>query len=101
MQKEVWKAYHNEGVQVIGISVPEGMKMPLSQLRAFRKKHGVTYPLLIDPKGEVATRFGVTAIPLTVVLNRHFQIVGSSYDWKVVRTMIQHLLAQEAARKKK
>ncbi len=44
MEQEIWQAYKNKGVQVLALAVGESG----AELKAFRDKHNVTYPLLSD-----------------------------------------------------
>jgi peroxiredoxin len=58
--------YGPKGLVVIGISLDEE---PEKVLEAFRKKHSIRFPTYIDAKGELADRFQVSGLPLTLVLD--------------------------------
>ena len=49
-------------------------------MRGFRKQHGLTYVLLSDQSGAVATRFGVEAIPASFVLDGQRHLVTAAED---------------------
>lgn len=43
-------------------------------VRAFMQKEGLSFPVINDPTGELARQFGVTAVPVSFVVNRHNRI---------------------------
>ncbi|CEK19105.1 Peroxiredoxin [Chthonomonas calidirosea] len=92
MEKEIWQAFKKRGVQVLGIAVPEGANPTQEQLLSFKKRHGLTYPLLADDDGKVATRFGVQGIPDIRILDRDHRYVGQAQDVSQAVQMVQRLL---------
>jgi peroxiredoxin len=54
IEKQIWQAYKNKGLVVIGIDRDE----PLETLKSFALQTGITYPLALDPKAEI---FGLYA----------------------------------------
>ncbi len=60
-------------VVLVGVSVD---RMPPERLRAEARRRGVTYPVLHDPRSEVADRFGVTMLPTTFVIGPEGRIVA-------------------------
>jgi cytochrome c biogenesis protein CcmG, thiol:disulfide interchange protein DsbE len=71
--QQAYTQYRTQGVVFVGIdywdSIAEGRK--------FVDKHGVTYPVVRDPGGNVADRYGVTGTPETFFIDRQGRIVGS------------------------
>lgn len=55
-------------MQVLGIALNEG-KNGISKLKAFRKDHGLSYPLLLDEPAAIISKFGFSGIPQDVVLD--------------------------------
>lgn len=72
--------------------------MPLSQLAAFAHKHGVTYPLISDPQGTSAQKYGVDAIPDMFVFDRTGRVVGSSWKWQKIVALVKSVAGPLAAR---
>ena len=72
----VYKQYQGKGVQFIGIDTRD---LQTAAAQAFVTSHGLTYPSLYDPDGELLLKFPVgslnpQAIPSTLVLDRSGRI---------------------------
>jgi peroxiredoxin len=72
----VAKQTEKEGVRFVGIDTQDARR---PQSRRFEQSHGITYPSLFDPSGELVLRFpnGVLnpdAIPSTVIVDREGRI---------------------------
>jgi thiol-disulfide isomerase/thioredoxin len=59
-------------IQVIGINI--GGLDSVQAVSDYRKRNGITYPLLLDRTNQVAGAYGVVAIPVVIVLDRNGQI---------------------------
>jgi cytochrome c biogenesis protein CcmG, thiol:disulfide interchange protein DsbE len=70
--QHAYAEYRKQGVVFVGIdywdSIAEGRK--------FVDRHGVTYPVVRDPGGNVADRYGVTGTPETFFIDRRGRLVG-------------------------
>lgn len=64
--KELDEQYGKRGVQVISISVDAGR----AQAGELARLTGAKFPVIHDPRDEVASRYGVTGIPMNVVIDR-------------------------------
>lgn len=78
---------------MVGVAVPQGAGVPSNQLENWRKQHGLTYPLVNDAKGDVSSRFGVSAIPIAMVIDRTGKLIGSSDNVNGVLKLIRPLLS--------
>jgi len=75
-------------VQVLALAVPFPGDPTPAELKEFRQKHKLTYPLLADPKGAVAVRFGASALPDNEILDRQGKLVAKPDDIdEVVKTL--------------
>jgi peroxiredoxin len=63
---KVREAYPEDQVAVIDIDAGE----PADLVRRHARKHGVTFTTVLDPQGEAAKAYNVTAIPVTIVASR-------------------------------
>ena len=67
-------------------------------VKAFVKKAGYTFPVLMDGKRQVHRTYGIRAIPVLLVIDRHGiirqQFVGSRSE-QTLRSAIQSVLEQE------
>jgi cytochrome c biogenesis protein CcmG, thiol:disulfide interchange protein DsbE len=55
-----------------------------SDARTFLEHHGVTYPTVQDGSGQIADRYGVSAVPETYFIDRHGRLVGEHIVGTVV-----------------
>jgi cytochrome c biogenesis protein CcmG, thiol:disulfide interchange protein DsbE len=71
--QQAYAQYRKDGVVFVGVdywdSIAEGRK--------FVDRHGVTYPVVRDPGGTVADRYGVTGTPETFFVDRRGRLVGA------------------------
>jgi len=63
---ELQREYGKLGLQILGVSLDRGKK---EDVKDFCDKYNVNYPILMDD-GNVARKFGVTAIPTTYIIDR-------------------------------
>lgn len=63
---EIQERYASEGLTVLGINLQETEL----QLEQFFMRTRVTYPVLLDRRGEVASRYEIMSIPAMVVIDR-------------------------------
>lgn len=59
-------------IQVIGINT--GGLDSVQAVSDYRKRNGITYPLLLDQTNQLAGVYGVVAIPAVIILDRNGQI---------------------------
>ena len=55
----VWKKYQDRGIVFVGVDIWDKQ----DRAAEFLEKTGTTYPVGIDPRGEMAVTYGVTGIP--------------------------------------
>lgn len=60
-----WRAYAGHGVRFVGIDHSDTRDDAV----AFQRQFGITYPSAFDPKGELATEYGLIGIPTTFVID--------------------------------
>ncbi len=68
-------------------------------LRKYKDEFKVTFPILLDEKGEVANAYGIQSHPQTFFINREGKVIGRALkgmDWtsKSLRNLIQSLLLE-------
>lgn len=77
----LWQAYGDQGLTVIGVNVDRG---GAGKVRAVAEELGITFPVLLDPDGEVRNRYKVTAFPQTYLIGRDGRFLGKAVgerDW--------------------
>jgi peroxiredoxin len=91
IEKEIWQRFKNEGLKVLGVGVKENSEQAFS----WTSTHQLTYPVIIDPEGEVYKKFGTGSVPYHVLMDKDFRICLSQEDFE------KHLLIkviQDASR---
>jgi len=64
--ERAYEAQRGAGFIVLGINEGEAVEV----VRAFAGELGITYPVLIDKRGDVAARYRRRGLPLTVIVDR-------------------------------
>jgi len=86
-----------QGLSVVGINAREGT----AAVRGYAKELGLTFPLVLDAKGEINAAYGVIGLPATFLIGRDGRAVGRAVgprDWgsASAKGIIQALLAEPA-----
>jgi peroxiredoxin len=101
LETDVWKAYGNKNVVLIGIDRDE----PLEKVQKFHHDMHITYPLALDPGADIFGRFAnkKSGVTRNVVIDESGKIVFLTrlYDDKEFNQMVQVIssLASPAALK--
>lgn len=69
MQRRIYQPLKSRGVVVLGVNCAE-QGDPFEKARAFRDKHRLTYPIVVDARDEVRQRYGVRAFPTNVIIDQ-------------------------------
>lgn len=102
MFERLHREFKIRGLNVIGINAREG---PVA-VRGYAKELGLTFPLVLDSKGEINSAYGVIGLPTTFLIGRDRRAVALAIgprEWTSApaRTLIQTLLAEPAGLKAK
>lgn len=86
-----------QGLSILGINAREGT----AAIRGYAKELGLTFPLVLDPRGEINAAYGVIGLPTTFLIARDGRAVALAVgprDWASAsaRSIIQSLLAEPA-----
>ncbi len=73
IEKEIWQQHKGEGLVVIGIDRDE----PLEKLNILSKATGISYPLALDPNGDIFGLYALkkSGITRNVIVDRDGKIV--------------------------
>ncbi len=63
-------------MQVLALSIQE-QGDPIAKIKAFRKEHHLTYPILSDQPGAIIEKFGFDGIPSNVILDKNDRYVAN------------------------
>ncbi len=91
--EELYQAFKDKGLVVVAVNVKESQKAAA----AFSTELKLTYPILLDPTGEVSVLYGAWALPLTYLIDREGVIVARAFGpraWagQEARALIKQLL---------
>ncbi|HVX12089.1 MAG TPA: redoxin family protein [Pirellulales bacterium] len=97
--KEVYEKYHDRGFEVVGISLDEES----DTLTKFIKEEHLPWPILFEGGEEtsgwnhpLAKKYGVTAIPMAVLIDRQGKVVTLSARGERLATMVEELLGSQS-----
>jgi thiol-disulfide isomerase/thioredoxin len=88
---EIYKAYQQKGLEVIGMNVDKG---DVSGVHRFVKSMDIPYPIIVTPD-EVARNYGVTGLPTTILLDKQGRIrdkipgFSSQIDQEIVAKVVE------------
>lgn len=83
--------YRNKGLIVVAVNVGQSKE----QVRAFIRKIGITYPVLLDPSQNAARQYGALVVPMTFFLDRNgfikYKILGEA-SGEILNRLVLKLL---------
>lgn len=93
---ELSREFEGDGVQFVGISIDSPRN--ISKIKPFASSMGITYPVLMDPSGELMGELNVTAVPTLLIVDKDLNIVYthegfSAGDELEIREIIEKYLA--------
>jgi peroxiredoxin len=59
--------YFRQGLRIVGVTQ---MDPTVAEVRAFLKRHGITYPIVLDPGEKIGKRYRLEGHPTGVVIDR-------------------------------
>jgi cytochrome c biogenesis protein CcmG/thiol:disulfide interchange protein DsbE len=84
--------HYGRRLTILGIAVQQSA----TQVEPFLKTHGITYPVLLDQTGQVATMYDVNALPVSVFVAPDGRITayypGSLLNTATMRRLIRQTL---------
>jgi len=78
IEREIWQRFKDKGLKVFAIGVKENGE----QASSWSFQHRLTYPVIIDPEGEIYKKFGTGSVPYHVIIDRDFRIRLSQEDFE-------------------
>lgn len=77
----LYEAYHDQGFEIVGISLDKAQIVTEEDLLGFAEEHGMTWPLVYDGKewqSPAVRACGVSAIPFPILLDRDGSVVAAA-----------------------
>jgi cytochrome c biogenesis protein CcmG/thiol:disulfide interchange protein DsbE len=93
--ERLYQEFRGKGLEIVGVNV----KDKRSDALAFVKKLGVTYPIVLDPDGQVGLLYGAFGMPLSYLIDRNGTVLARLFgpaDWYSpgARALIKTLVEQ-------
>lgn len=94
--ERLYQRFKDQGFVVLAVSIDaEGAPVVIP----FVKEHKLTFPIGLDQKMELASRYGVTGLPSTFLVNKKGNLAALAvgpreWDSKAAHTLIEFLLKQ-------
>lgn len=92
--ERLYREFKSKGFEIVAVNVKDNRKDAL----AFAKELKVSYPIVMDPEGEVGLLYGAFAMPTTYLIDRKGVVVARLWgpaDWyspgarKLIRTLVE------------
>jgi peroxiredoxin len=92
--ERLYQKYKDKGLVVLAVSEDAD---GAGAVAPFVKKHGLTFPIGLDPKMSVAASYGVWALPSTFIIDRngnraHFANGPREWDGRAARDLFESML---------
>jgi len=100
MFERLHREFTKQGLSVVGINAREGTQA----IREYAKELRLTFPLVLDPKGEINAAYGIIGLPATFLIGRDGRAVARTVgprDWQSApaKAIIQALLSEAVSLK--
>ena len=92
--EKLYRRYRSEGVTVLAITLDKNSE---NKIKSFVDEYGLSFPILLDEKGEVERLYPSITIPFTYIIDRQRRIVArvdGAKNWESSETFeaIEYLL---------
>jgi peroxiredoxin len=97
--EKLYQGYRDRGLTILAISSEVSGR---TVVEPFVRERGLTFPILLNPEGDVFAQYGVRGLPTSFVLDRQGRIVSAEIgarDWSsgAAREGVERLLAESGA----
>jgi len=94
--QRLWEEMGERGLVVLAIAID---RRDADKIQGFKEEHGLTFPILLDPKGIARKAYLVRGIPTTYIIGRDGRFSGlaiGARDWtsQQLRAFLQRLLGE-------
>lgn len=92
--EKVYQEYRDEGFTVLAVNMTN--QDTLSAVMPFAQEQGLTFPILLDEKGEVANAYQMQSLPSSFFIRRdgiiNEVVIGGPMSEALLRTRIEEIL---------
>ena len=76
--ERLYREFRDQGLEVVAMNF---METP-EQVKAFAEDQKLSYPMLLDRRADVAERYGVMRLPVTVLIGRKGEVIAKAIGFK-------------------
>ena len=85
--KEIYTKFNEKGVAVISVNI--AANDPIKRVVAFQQKNEIPYNILYDEKSDVSKLYGITGIPVSIIIDKKGVIRYGGYTLPEIVTIEQ------------
>ena len=96
--ERLYGEFRDQGLEIVAVNFMESGE----QVRAFAEEQKLTYPMLLDKEADIAGRYGVMRLPVSVLIGREGEVIAKAIgfkDWYKddIRELVAALLGEGTA----
>ena len=76
--ERLYGEFRDKGLEGVAVNFMESGE----QVRAFAEEQKLTYPMLLDKEAEIAGRYGVMRLPVSVLIGREGEVIAKAIGFK-------------------
>ncbi len=76
--ERLYREFRGKGLEVVAVNFMESAE----RVRAFAEEQNLTYPMLLDGRADIAERYGVRRLPVTMLIGREGELLARSVGYK-------------------
>ena len=76
--ERLYGEFRDKGLEIVAVNFMESGE----QVRAFAEEQKLTYPMLLDKEAEIAGRYGVMRLPVSVLIGREGEVIAKAIGFK-------------------
>lgn len=65
---------HNENIEILAVNVTD-QELKVEHVKQFAHEYSISFPILLDEKGDVSINYEVLSIPTSVIINEEGMII--------------------------
>ena len=70
--ERIYRKLKDKGFTILAVNIMEN----LETVKKFARKYDLSFPVLLDRRGEVAAKYGANALPTTIIIDMEGKAVG-------------------------
>ncbi|MCM3388966.1 redoxin domain-containing protein [Ureibacillus chungkukjangi] len=74
IQKFYEEHAHNENIEILAVNVTD-QELKVEHVKQFAHEYSISFPILLDEKGDVSINYEVLSIPTSVIINEEGMII--------------------------